>query len=110
MSTNIREVNYVCDPAGISIKVEYVPLQAGNRITFYVDKQPIFQRVYRAYPTPKKEDFHLFTENCCEMFFRHMDEDIFSAAAAPKDYLRVKYLHQHIRIVYNKAGTSIWKK
>jgi hypothetical protein len=110
MSTNIREVSYVCNPRNLSVKVEYLPLRAGNQITLYIDNAAAFSKVFRAPPTSRLEDIHRFVQNYCEMFFRHLNEEDFAAAVPDKDYLRAKYIHQTIRAVYSKMGILVWKR
>jgi hypothetical protein len=110
MTTNIREAHYICDPRNVSIKVEYLPLRSANRITFYIDKVIAFDKIYRAAPSSRKEDMHRFTQQCCEMFFRDLKEDVFADEVPAKDYLRAKYIHKTIRVVYSKAGIVVWRR
>ena len=108
--TNIRELDYVCEPSTISIKVEYIPQRAGNRIIFFIGATKAFENVYRAPATSDKDEFNAFVTYCCELFFNHSSESDFINAVAPKNYLKGKYVYDAIKKVRAKSGYTIWTR
>ena len=107
---NIRELDYVYDPATISIKVEYVPQQSANRIIFFVEEARAFEKTYRASPSSEKKDFNEFVKYCCELFFNHLAERDFVDAMSPSNYLKGKYIYKTIRKARAKSGYTIWTR
>jgi|ETNvirenome_6_85_1030632.scaffolds.fasta_scaffold00060_12 hypothetical protein len=110
MRGNVRNQDYVGTPGNLSIKVEYIPQRAGNKITFFIDNAPAFSRYFRTAPVSDKRYMHDFTTQICNMFFRTVSEEIFANSVADKDYLKAKYIYRTIQAVSTKAGVTIWTR
>ena len=108
--TNIREINYVCEPSTISIKVEYIPERSGNRISFIVADESAFSNVYRAPPSSDKSEFNAFVQYCCDLFFNQLSESDFINGMAPANYLKGKYVYNTLERVRAKSGYTIWRR
>lgn len=106
--TNIREINYVCEPSTISIKVEYIPERSGNRISFLVGDASAFSNVYRAPPSSNKADFNDFVKYCCNLFFNELSENEFISGIGGSSFLKGRYVYQNLKRVRAKSGYTIW--
>ena len=110
MKGNIRQRNYVCPPANVSIIVDYIPERSGNEITFFIDNTRAFSRFFRVKPVSTKQEMDKFPGQICTMLFRNLPENIFTNTVAPEDYLKAAYIYKSIKKVFAKTGISIWTR
>jgi len=106
----IKEVDYVCEPSSINIKVKY-DSRYGNATThFYINNKEATSFTYKFSFPNSKDDYHRFLGNVCDLLFNSLEMNEFIEYLPDDEYLKGQYVYKFLKNIRSKDGKMVWKK